>query len=208
LNFEQEPMRNTKKLRRAEVNRETRETQIRLKLILDGKGISRIQSPVPFLNHMMELMTHHGFFDLDLKAQGDIEVGFHHTVEDIGICLGEAFSRCWGDLKGIKRYGSSLLPMDEALTLVAVDISRRPYLSYDWKPRKVRVEGFDTALIKEFFQALVNRAGITLHLKVLAGENIHHIIEAMFKGFGRAMDEAGRFQTGLNSVRSTKGILG
>jgi imidazoleglycerol-phosphate dehydratase len=200
-------MSKANKRRRAEVNRETRETQIRLKLSLDGKGKSRIESPVPFLNHMLELMTHHGSLDLDLKAQGDIEVGFHHTVEDIGICLGDAFKGCWGDLKGLKRYGSSILPMDEALVLVAVDISRRPKLSYGWKPRKVRVEGFDTALIKEFFQALVNRAGFTLHLRVLDGENVHHIIEAMFKGFGRAIGEASRLDVGLKTVRSTKGIL-
>jgi imidazoleglycerol-phosphate dehydratase len=200
-------MINTKKSRKALIVRDTRETQIRLKLALDGKGISRIQSPVPFLNHMLELMSHHGFLDLDLKAQGDIEVGFHHTVEDIGICLGDAFKQCWGDFKGIKRYGSSILPMDEALVMTAVDISRRPHLSYGWKPRKVRVEGFDTALIKEFFQALVNRAGFTLHLRVLDGENVHHIIEAMFKGFGRAIGQASQVQAGLNTVRSTKGIL-
>ena len=198
---------NTKKSRKALIVRDTRETQIRLKLALDGKGISRIQSPVPFLNHMLELMSHHGSLDLDLKARGDVEVGFHHTVEDIGICLGDAFNQCWGDFKGIKRYGSSLLPMDEALVMTAVDISRRPHLSYGWKPRKVRVEGFDTALIKEFFQALVNRAGLTLHLRVLDGENVHHIIEAMFKGFGRAISEASQIQDGLKVVRSTKGIL-
>ncbi len=122
-----------KKTRKALICRETRETQIRLKLTLDGKGVSRIQSPVPFLNHMLELMTLHGSFDLELKAQGDVDVGFHHTVEDIGICLGDAFSQCWGDLKGVQRYGSSILPMDEALVLVAVDISRRPHLAYEWK---------------------------------------------------------------------------
>jgi imidazoleglycerol-phosphate dehydratase len=195
------------KVRKALINRETRETRIRLKLDLDGKGISRIQSPVPFLNHMLELMSYHGSLDLDLKAQGDTEVGFHHTVEDIGLCLGEAFSQCLGDLKGVKRYGEAILPMDEALVLVAVDISRRPHFSYGWKPQKVRVEGFDTALVKEFFQALVNRAGLTLHLRVLAGENIHHIIEAMFKGFGRAIHQAGLLQESRNKVLSTKGIL-
>jgi imidazoleglycerol-phosphate dehydratase len=198
---------NPKKTRKALIVRETRETQISLRLALDSNGKSRIQSPVPFLNHMLELMSHHGALDLDLKAQGDIEVGFHHTVEDIGICLGDAFNQCWGDFKGMKRYGSSILPMDEALVMTAVDISRRPHLSYGWKPRKVRVEGFDTALIKEFFQALVNRAGLTLHFRVLDGENIHHIIEAMFKSFGRAISEASQIQAGLTTVRSTKGIL-
>jgi imidazoleglycerol-phosphate dehydratase len=195
------------KARKAQINRETRETRIRLKLALDGTGKSRIQSPVPFLNHMLELMTYHGSLDLELKAQGDIEVGFHHTVEDIGICLGDAFSQCWGDLKGVQRYGEALLPMDEALVLVAVDLSRRPHLSYGWKPQKVRVEGFDSALIREFFQALVNRAGLTLHLRVLAGENSHHIVEAMFKGFGRAIHQAGLLQKSRNRVLSTKGIL-
>jgi imidazoleglycerol-phosphate dehydratase len=196
-----------KKVRRALIRRESRETQIRLNLTLDGQGTSRIESPVPFLNHMLELMTFHGSFNLELKAQGDIEVGFHHTVEDIGLCLGDAFSQCWGDLKGVQRYGSALLPMDEALVLIAADISRRPHLTYDWRTRKVRVEGFDTALIKEFFQAVVNRAGLTLHLKVLAGENVHHIIEAMFKGFGRAIRQAGSIQEGRSRIRSTKGIL-
>jgi imidazoleglycerol-phosphate dehydratase len=198
---------NPKKMRKAQICRETRETQISLKLLLDGKGGSRIQSPVPFLNHMLELMTLHGSFDLELKARGDIEVGFHHTVEDIGICLGDAFVQCWGDLKGVQRYGYSILPMDEALVLVALDISRRPHLSYDWKTRKVRVEGFDTALIREFFQALVNHSGLTLHLRVLAGENIHHIIEAMFKGFGRAAAQASQLQAGSVKIRSTKGML-
>ncbi|MBA4392427.1 MAG: imidazoleglycerol-phosphate dehydratase HisB [Desulfobacca sp.] len=195
------------KARKALIKRETRETQIRLKLDLDGKGMSRIQSSVPFLNHMLELMTYHGSLDLDLTATGDIEVGFHHTVEDIGLCLGDAFNQCWGDLKGVNRYGEAILPMDEALVLVAVDISRRPHLSYGWKPQKVRVEGFDSALVKEFFQALVNRAGLTLHLKVLAGENIHHIIEAMFKGFGRAIRQASHLQENRSKVLSTKGIL-
>jgi imidazoleglycerol-phosphate dehydratase len=195
------------KARKALITRETRETQIRLKLELDGKGVSRIQSPVPFLNHMLELMTYHGSLNLDLKAQGDIEVGFHHTVEDIGLCLGDAFIQCWGDLKGVARYGQALLPMDEALVLTAVDISRRPHLSYGWKPQKVRVGGFDSSLVKEFFQALVNRAGLTLHLNVLAGENVHHIIEAMFKGFGRAIRQASLLQENRNKVLSTKGIL-
>ncbi len=200
-------MKNPHKKRTAEIIRETKETQIRLKLTLDGQGISRIQTPIPFLNHMLELMSHHGSFDLDLKAQGDIEVGFHHTVEDIGICLGDAFKKCWGDFKGIKRYGSSLLPMDESLVMTVLDVSQRPHLSYGWKPRKVRLEGFDTALIKEFFQALVNHAGLTLHLRVLEGENIHHIIEALFKSFGRAVAEASQIQAGLKTVRSTKGVI-
>jgi imidazoleglycerol-phosphate dehydratase len=196
-----------KKTRKALINRETRETQIRLKLDLEGSGECRIQSPIPFLNHMLELMTYHGALNLDLKAQGDIEVGFHHTVEDIGLCLGDAFKQSWGDLKGVNRYGEALLPMDEALVLVAVDISRRPHLSYGWKPRKIRMDGFDPTLVKEFFQALVNRAGLTLHLKVLSGENTHHIIEAMFKGFGRAIHQASRLQESRKKVLSTKGIL-
>ena len=200
-------MKNPEKNRTAKIIRETRETQILLSVGLDGTGKCRIDTPVPFLNHMLELMVLHGSFNMDLKARGDIEVGFHHTVEDIGICLGDALKHCWGDLKGVNRYGSCLLPMDEALVLVAVDISRRPHLSYFWKPRKARVEGFDTSLIKEFFQALVNHAGLTLHLRVLGGENIHHIIEAMFKGFGRAIREAGLLQGNLDRVRSTKGIL-
>jgi imidazoleglycerol-phosphate dehydratase len=196
-----------KNIRKALIERKTRETQISLGLVLEGQGKARMDSPVPFLNHMLELMTFHGSFDLELKAKGDIEVGFHHTVEDIGLCLGDAFSRCWGELKGIQRYGSSLLPMDEALVMIVVDISKRPHLTFDWKSSRVRVEGFDTALIKEFFQAVVNRAGLTLHVKVLSGENMHHIIEAIFKGFGRAVRQAGALQEGQSRIRSTKGIL-
>jgi len=196
-----------KNIRKALIQRKTRETQISLGLALEGQGQARIDSPVPFLNHMLELMTFHGSFNLELKAKGDIEVGFHHTVEDVGLCLGDAFSQCWGELKGVQRYGSSLLPMDEALVMIVVDISRRPHLTFDWKAGKVRAEGFDTALIKEFFQAVVNRAGLTLHVKVLSGENVHHIIEAIFKGFGRAIRQAGTLQENQSRIRSTKGIL-
>jgi imidazoleglycerol-phosphate dehydratase len=194
--------------RSGKVERETKETRIRLTLHLDGSGKHRIHTPVPFLNHMLELLAHHGRLDLSVQATGDVEVGFHHTVEDIGLCLGEALKQCFGDLSGVNRYGSALLPMDEALVLVALDISRRPHLHYGWKTRRVRVEGFDIGLIKEFFQALVNRAGITLHIQVLHGENLHHVIEAMFKGVGRALQEAGRRLTGRQHVVSTKGILG
>jgi len=190
------------------VDRETKETQIRLVLQLDGTGKNRIQTPIPFLNHMLELLAHHGRMDLTILASGDIEVGFHHTVEDIGLCLGEALNQCFHDLAGVNRYGSVLLPMDEALVLVALDISRRPHLHYGWKTRKIRVEGFDIGLIKEFFQALVNRAGVTLHIQVIHGENLHHIIEAMFKGLGRALQQAGRRLPGRLQVVSTKGILG
>lgn len=190
------------------VDRETKETRIRLTLQLDGSGKTRIQTPVPFLNHMLELMAHHGRMDLSVRATGDVEVGFHHTVEDLGLCLGEALKQGLGDLSGVNRYGSVLLPMDEALVLVALDISRRPHLHYGWKTRKIRVEGFDIGLIKEFFQALVNRAGLTLHLQVLHGENLHHIIEAMFKGVGRALQQAALRPAGRRKVVSTKGILG
>lgn len=194
--------------RSGKVERETKETRIRLVLQLDGSGKNRIQTPVPFLNHMLELLAHHGRMDLSVRATGDVDVGFHHTVEDIGLCLGEALKQCFGDLSGVNRYGSVLLPMDEALVLVALDISKRPHLHYGWKTRKIRVEGFDIGLIKEFFQALVNRAGITLHIQVVHGENLHHIIEAMFKGFGRALQQAGRRLAGRSHVVSTKGILG
>jgi imidazoleglycerol-phosphate dehydratase len=190
------------------VERETKETQIHLVLAFDGTGKNRIQTPVPFLNHMLELLAHHGRMDLTVEAAGDVAVGFHHTVEDIGLCLGEALKQCFSDLSGVNRYGSVLLPMDEALVLVALDISRRPYLHYGWKTRRIRVEGFDLGLIKEFFQALVNRAGVTLHIQVLHGENLHHIIEAMFKGVGRALQQAGRRLAGRKQVVSTKGILG
>jgi imidazoleglycerol-phosphate dehydratase len=146
--------------------------------------------------------------DLTVRATGDVEVGYHHTVEDLGLCLGEALKQGLGDMSGVNRYGSVLLPMDEALVLVALDISRRPHLHYGWKTRKIRVEGFDIGLIKEFFQALVNRAGLTLHIQVLHGENLHHIIEAMFKGVGRALRQAGFRPAGRRGIVSTKGILG
>jgi imidazoleglycerol-phosphate dehydratase len=194
--------------RTGRVQRETRETRIALEVTLDGKGTSRIQTPVPFLNHMLELLAHHGGLDLTIRATGDVEVGFHHTVEDLGLCLGEGLNQCWGDLKGVNRYGHCLLPMDETLVLAALDISRRPHLHYGWKPRKVRVEGFDTGLVKEFFQALINRSGLTLHLQVLHGENLHHIIEALFKGFGRALRQAAARPAGSGQILSTKGLIG
>lgn len=194
--------------RTGRVQRETRETRIALEVTLDGKGAARIQTPVPFLNHMLELLAHHGGLDLTVRATGDVEVGFHHTVEDLGLCLGEGLNQCWGDLKGVNRYGHCLLPMDETLVLAALDISRRPHLHYGWKPRKVRVEGFDTGLVKEFFQALVNRSGLTLHLQVLHGENLHHIIEALFKGFARALRQAAARPAGSGQILSTKGLIG
>lgn len=192
----------------AEVKRKTEETDIRVKINLDGKGISKIDTDIPFLNHMLGLFSAHGFFDLELYAKGDTEIDFHHTIEDIGICLGNAIKDALGDKKGIRRYGGATVPMDEALVRAVVDISNRPYLSYRAKVKKGLTGNFDVNILQEFFRAFVVSGGITLHIDLLAGEEPHHIAEAIFKAFARAMDTACGFEERLeNSVPSTKGVL-
>ncbi|MBE9504402.1 MAG: imidazoleglycerol-phosphate dehydratase HisB, partial [Proteobacteria bacterium] len=176
--------------RSSEINRETTETNISLSLTIDGDGQYDISTPVPFLNHMLELMTRHGLFDLKIKADGDVEIDGHHTVEDIGICLGQAFKEALGDKKGIKRYGNAIVPMDEALAEVALDISGRASLTFNVDIPKEKVGDFDVELAQEFFQALVSNGGITLHVDLRRGANTHHCLEAVFKAFGRAMDAA------------------
>ncbi len=191
----------------AEINRETRETGIRLFIDMEGSGKRNIKTGIPFFDHMLDLFAAHGFFDLDLEAAGDIDIDFHHTVEDVGIVLGDAVNFALGDRKGIKRYGHAVTPMDETLTSVSVDISNRPYLVYN-VPEKIYVKGpFDVYLAKEFFRAFAIRAGITLHINVHYGENEHHIIESVFKAFGRALSEASTPDGRVSGVRSTKGII-
>ncbi len=193
--------------RSAEVKRKTKETDIQLKLNLDGTGISSIDTGIPFLEHMFDLMAAHGFMDLNVRAKGDTEIDYHHTVEDLGICFGKAIKKALGDKKGIKRYGQAIVPMDEALANVVIDISNRPYLSYKVQLKKTLTGKFDVSLLKEFFRALVNYAGITMHIELLSGDDAHHIAEAIFKAFGRALDQASQREERLNDVPSTKGLL-
>lgn len=194
--------------RKALIERKTTETNVSVEIGIDGEGNSRINTNIPFLDHMLTLFARHGLFDLNIEAEGDIEIDFHHTVEDIGIVLGQAISQAVGDKKGIKRYGSALIPMDETLASVALDISGRPYLSYNITfPKRGRIKEFDTDLIEDFFQALVNNSGITLHINLQYGRNIHHIFEAIFKAFGRALDEAASIDSRVIGVPSTKGKL-
>lgn len=183
-------MDKSKNNRQGSVSRKTNETDIQLDLVLDGSGKADIKTGVPFLDHMLTLFAVHGFFDLQLKADGDTEIDDHHTVEDIGICLGQVISIALGDKGGIARYGSCYLPMDETLARVVLDISNRPYLHYDATVREQKLGTFDTSLCEEFFRAVSQHGGLTLHIDLLHGENGHHIIEAIFKGFGRALNSA------------------
>jgi imidazoleglycerol-phosphate dehydratase len=194
--------------RNSKIDRKTKETKIHLKLNLDGTGLSNVDTGIPFMDHMLTLLTAHGFMDMELTARGDTEIDDHHTVEDLGICLGSALSEALGDKRGIKRYGMATIPMDETLIRVVIDISNRPILSYR-VPLKKRTTGtFDVSLMKEFFRALVINAGITMHIDLLAGEEPHHISEAIFKAFGRALDQASSLEDRLDgSVPSTKGLL-
>ena len=188
------------------IHRQTGETDIKLELSLDGSGSYTVDTGVPFLDHMLALFSVHGFFDLKLHAIGDIEVDDHHSVEDIGICLGQAIAEALGDKGGIARYGSCYLPMDETLVRTVVDISNRPYLHYDAPVKEQKLGTFDTALAKEFFRAVVQHAGLTLHIDLLHGENGHHIIEAVFKGFARTLRSACT-KIDIEGTLSSKGIL-
>lgn len=195
-------------MRTAELKRKTAETDITLSLNLDGSGKSEINTDCGFLNHMLTLFASHGRFDLKVTCKGDSEVDFHHTAEDIGIVLGSAFKEALGDKKGIRRYGSFFLPMDEALVLVALDISGRALLTYRLDLPAEKVGDFDTELTEEFLQALTRSMEITLHVKQLEGKNTHHIIEAAFKGLGRALGTAVELDPKrMGEIPSTKGIL-
>ena len=196
-------------MRTAKLERKTAETEILLGLNLDGSGESRIDSGCGFLNHMLTLFARHGSFDLELSCRGDTDVDYHHTTEDIGICLGRAVREALGDLRGIRRYGSMLLPMDESLVLCALDISGRSGFYPELAIPTEKVGDFDTELCEEFFTAFAREAGVTLHLRQLTGRNSHHIIEACFKAFGRALCEAAEAdEKNADQVPSTKGVLG
>ncbi len=195
-------------MRIGQINRKTQETDIQLSLEVDGKGTFDIRTGCGFLDHMLQLFSRHGRFDLSVKCKGDGHVDDHHTVEDIGICLGQAFRSALGDKQGIRRYGSMMLPMDETLILCALDISGRTYLNFDVEIPAQKVGNFDTELVKEFMLAFSREMGLTLHLKMMAGENCHHIIEACFKALGRALKEAAAIDPEYaNEIPSTKGVL-
>jgi imidazoleglycerol-phosphate dehydratase len=193
--------------RTASVGRKTKETAIELALNLDGSGRYDIQTGVPFLNHMLELFTRHGFFDLSIRATGDVEVDDHHTVEDVGLALGQAFRQALGTKEGIRRFGEATVPLDEALISIVVDLSGRPFLAYDLKTRQTRIGSFDVELIHDFLLAFANENGMNLHVRMLAGRNPHHIVEATFKGLARALDLATQRDPRVQGVLSTKGML-
>lgn len=193
--------------RTATITRTTKETDINMTLNLDGEGMSNIHTGIGFFDHMLEGFAKHGFFNLDVAINGDLDVDGHHTVEDAGIVLGTAIKEAVGDKKGIKRYGYFILPMDDALALCAVDLCGRPYLQFDCTFPNDMVGGFDTFLVREFFYAVSYSAGMNIHIKMLSGENSHHMIEAIFKAFAKALDEAVAYDPRIKDVLSTKGAL-
>lgn len=194
--------------REAQSSRKTKETDISVTLRLDGAGEGRISTTVPFFDHMLTLFARHGFFDLVVSAKGDTEVDFHHVVEDVGICLGEAFRRALGDMTGIARYGHASLPMIEALADVSVDVSARPHLVFRCPLAREKVGTFDIELVEEFLRAFSQSSGVCLHVNVPYGSNAHHTVEAVFKGLGRAMSDAVRPDPRVRGVHSSKGVLG
>jgi len=194
------------KMRTARVARKTKETDIKLAINLDGKGEYSIDTSIPFLDHMLSLMCKHGLFDIRLKARGDIDVDYHHTVEDIGIVFGKAVKQALGNMEGVSRYGQASVPMDEALASVSLDISGRPYLVYKVEfPKKSKIKNFEPDLIEDFLQAFASNSGITLHVESPYGRNTHHIIEAIFKALGRALRKAVLIDPRVKGVPSTKG---
>ncbi len=196
-----------RRARTAEVHRKTKETDISVKVALDGAGSYEVQTGVPFLNHMLELFARHGFFDLSVNGRGDLEVDAHHTVEDVGLTLGEALRNALGDKQGIRRFGEATVPLDEALVSVVVDLSGRPFLAYNVKLEKERVGTFDVELIHDFLLALTNQVGMNLHVNMISGRNPHHIVEASFKGLARALSQAASYDSRVKGVLSTKGVL-
>ena len=193
--------------RTAVVERKTKETKISLEINLDGNGIYDVSTGVPFLDHMLELFAKHGLFDLKLQASGDVEVDDHHTVEDIGMCLGEAVNKALGDKRGIKRYGFFLLPMDEALAEVAIDLSGRPFVVYNVEWQQEKIKTFDTSLVEEFWRGFGTRALANLHINVRYGKDAHHVCEALFKAVARALDVASLIDSRRTDIPSTKGTL-
>lgn len=196
-------------MRRANVARKTKETDISVSVNLDGTGTHTIETTIPFLDHMLSLMSKHGLIDTKIKARGDTEIDYHHTVEDLGIVLGKAIKQALGDMKGISRYGQASVPMDETLASVSLDISGRPYLVYRVEfPKKGKLRNFDPDLIEDFLQAFVSNSGITLHVLIPYGRNTHHIIEAIFKALGRALRQAVTLDPRVKGVPSTKKVIG
>jgi imidazoleglycerol-phosphate dehydratase len=193
--------------RRAVLERKTRETQIKVELALDGGGRAEISTGVPFLDHMLDSFARHGFFDLKVDAHGDIEIDDHHTVEDVGIVIGRAFSQALGDRTGIRRFGNAVVPLDEALCTSVVDLSGRSYLAYNVKIKQERVGNFQTQLVHDFLKALSDEARMNLHVIMHSGRNPHHMIETIFKSLAKAMDEATAVESRLQGVLSTKGTL-
>lgn len=193
--------------RQSAINRDTKETQINISLELDGEGKADIDTGIGFFDHMLNGFTKHGLFDMVCKVNGDLEVDGHHTVEDTGIVLGQAIKEAVGDKAGLKRFGNFILPMDDALVLCALDLGGRPYLGFEAQFPTEKVGDMETELFKEFFQAVTNGAMMNLHIQVLAGDNSHHIAEAMFKAFGKALDEATTIDPRIKGVQSTKGVL-
>jgi imidazoleglycerol-phosphate dehydratase len=194
-------------MRQAEVSRNTKETQIRVELNLDGSGVSKLDTGLPFLDHMLDQVARHGIFDLDVAAKGDLQIDAHHTVEDIGITLGQAFAKAVGDKQGVRRYGHAYVPLDEALTRAVVDLSGRPRLEFYIDFSRARIGEFDVDLIHEFFQGFINHAQVTLHIDNLRGDNAHHQAETAFKAFGRALRMAVEPDLRTQGVPSTKGSL-
>lgn len=194
-------------MRTALIERSTKETKIKLELALDGSGVYEIQTGVGFFDHMLTHIAKHGFLDLKVSAQGDLEVDAHHTVEDVGIVFGQALKKALVDKTGFSRYGHAIIPMDEALALVALDLSGRPYLKFEANLGKGQLGSFDLELVKEFFQAVSVQAGMNLHIRLLDGDNLHHCAEAIFKAFGRALAAAVRLDERIKGIPSTKGVL-
>lgn len=193
--------------RNARINRETLETQVTVSIDLDGTGTARIDTGIPFLDHMLDQVARHGLIDIEIEARGDLHIDAHHTVEDIGITLGQALAQALGDKRGIRRYGHAYVPLDEALSRVVVDFSGRPGLEYHVEYPRARIGDFDVDLFREFFQGLVNHARITLHLDALRGRNAHHVAETLFKALGRALRMAAEPDPRAQGVPSTKGVL-
>lgn len=193
--------------RTAEITRKTKETSVTVALNVDGAGQSAVRTGVPFLDHMLDSFARHGFFDLTIRASGDLEVDQHHTVEDIGLALGQAFKQALGTKAGIRRFGDASCPLDEALVNVVVDVGGRPFLAYNLKVKQARVGDFDTELVEDFLLGLTNQLGMNLHANMVRGRNAHHILEAFFKAFARAMDAATQIDPRVRGVLSTKGSL-
>jgi imidazoleglycerol-phosphate dehydratase len=194
--------------RKATIERKTKETDIKISLDLDGTGVYKINTSVPFMDHMFSAIAKHGFFDLTVKAKGDIEIDDHHTVEDLGIAFGQALKKALGDSKGIRRYGDATVPMDETLAQVVMDLSGRPYLKYGVDlPKKYKLKSFDPGLAEDFFLSVANHAGMNLHIRLHYGRDVHHMLEGIFKAFGRALDQATSIDPRIKGVLSTKGKI-